>query len=47
MRISASRALVKRGSRSMKKFWTVRDRLLTPWSMRAWSLPVAFSSVLK
>jgi hypothetical protein len=30
MRMSASTALVKRGRRSMKKFCTVEERLLTP-----------------
>ena len=33
------------GRRRMKKFWTVRERLLTPWSIRAWdqekSVPIS------
>ena len=35
MRISARAALVNSGSRSTKKFCTVLERLLTPWSIRA------------
>ena len=31
----------------MKKFCTVLDRLLTPWSILAWTLPVEFSSAEK
>ena len=47
IRMRASKALVNNGSRSMKKFCTVRDNELTPWSIRACSLPVALSPELK
>ena len=36
-------ALVNSGRRSMKKFCTVRDRLLTPWSILVCSFPVSLS----
>ena len=41
IRTNAMIALVNRGRRSMKKFCTVLLRLLTPWSIRVWSLPVS------
>ena len=31
----------------MKKFCTVDERLLTPWSMRVWSLPVSLPEAEK
>ena len=44
---SASTALLKRGSISMKKLLTVFDRLMMPLSMRDWSFPVSFPSAEK
>ena len=43
MRMSARTELTIIGSRLMKKFWMVREMLLAPWSMRAWSMPGALS----
>ena len=43
MSTSASTELTIIGSRLMKKFWIVREMLLAPWSIRAWSIPGALS----
>ena len=43
MRMRASTELTIIGRRLMKKFWIVREMLLAPWSIRAWSMPGALS----
>ena len=43
MSMRASTELTIIGRRLMKKFCMVRDMLLAPWSIRAWSIPGALS----